>query len=277
MHFTYNKEKLIELMRDFHSLTKIKTAIYDNDFNYILGVPEKDSAFCTAVKSNEQGLNNCNLCTQNAIKEVRKKNSLYIYKCHTGLIEAIAPIRINGVIVGYMMLGQILEKHNKSINAEKIAAHVENYSISQAKEYINLLTNKSYSEIKAASKIMESCVCYLLMNHVIKETHGSIAFELNDYINENIGNHLTAGDLCKKFEISRNALYKISETYFGMPIAKYITKKRIEKATELISSGVSVTDVADILGFCDYGYFGKTFKKITGYTPTQTKEKEINV
>ena len=60
-----------------------------------------------------------------------------------------------------------------------------------------------------------------------------------------------------------------------MPIAKYINLKRIEKATELISSGVSVTDVADMLGFCDYGYFGKTFKKITGFTPTQIKDKEF--
>lgn len=275
MNFTYDREKLIELMKDFYSLTKIKTAIYDNDFNYILGVPEKDSVFCTAVKSDENGLNNCNLCTQNAIEEVRKKNSLYIYKCHTGLIEAVAPIRINGVIVGYMMLGQILEKHNKSLNMKKIMTNIEKYSIPQVIESIDLLTTKSYSEIKSASKIMESCVCYLLMNHVIKETHGSIAFELNDYIKENIGNHLTASDLCKKFEISRNALYKISDTYFGKPIAQHINHKRIEKATELISSGISVTDVADMLGFCDYGYFGKTFKKITGFTPTQIKDKEL--
>lgn len=277
MNFTYDKQRLIEWMTDFYSLTKIKTAVYDNDFNYILGFPEKDSDFCTSVKANADGLKNCNLCTKSAIEEVRKKNSLYIYKCHAGLIEAVAPIRINSVIVGYMMLGQIFEKHNKSININKIISNVEKYSIPHAKEYINLLTTKSYSEIKAASKIMESCVCYLLMNQVIKEGHGSIAFELNDYIIENISNHLTADDLCKRFKISRNALYKISETYFGMPIAQYITQKRIEKATKLISSGISVTNVADMLGFCDYGYFGKTFKKITGYTPTQIKEKEINL
>ena len=109
------------------------------------------------------------------------------------------------------------------------------------------------------------------MNQVIKESRGSIAFELNDYISENIGNRLIAGELCEKFKISRNALYKISDTYFGMPIAQYIIKRRIETATELIRSGVSVTEVAEITVFCDYGYFGKVFKKITGYAPTQVK------
>lgn len=51
---------------------------------------------------------------------------------------------------------------------------------------------------------------------------------------------------------------------------------RFEKAKELINKGVSVTKVAEITGFCDYGYFGKTFKKITGTTPTQVKNKNNN-
>ena len=46
-----------------------------------------------------------------------------------------------------------------------------------------------------------------------------------------------------------------------------------DEVKELIKKGVSVTEVADITGFCDYGYFGKTFKKITGYTPTQINRK----
>lgn len=273
MTFTYDKQKIIELMKDFYSLTKIKTALYDNDFKYILGVPQGDSAFCSAVKSSLKGLNNCNNCTKNAIEQVRKKNSLHIYKCHAGLIEAIAPVRINGVIVGYMMLGQILENHNVAANVNKISTYVAEYSIPDLPQKIDFLERKSYSEIKSASKIMESCVCYLLMNQVIKENDGSIAFELSDYIKENLSNHLTAAKLCQKFKISRNFLYKISDTYFGMPIAKYINFVRIEKAKELIEKGVSVTEVSEITGFCDYGYFGKTFKKATGITPTQIKRR----
>lgn len=271
MNFTYDRQRLIEWMTDFYSLTKIKTAVYDNDFNYILGFPENDSAFCTAVKGDPLGCKNCHLCTKSAIEAVRKTNALSIYTCHAGLIEAVAPIRINGVIVGYMMLGQIFEKQHSEHALRKIAAAAEAYSLSQVEEHVRLLTTKSDSEIKAASKIMESCVCYLLMNQVIKENDGGIAFRLNDYIEEHLGDHVTVGDLCKRFAISRNALYKISKTYFGMPVAQYVNQKRIEKATKLIRDGVSVTDVADITGFCDYGYFGKTFKKLTGITPTQLK------
>ncbi len=253
-------------MNDFYSLTKIKTAIYDNNFNIIFGVPQEDSKFCIAIKNSPNGLKNCDLCTRNAIQGVREKNSLTIYKCHAGLIEAVAPIRINSVIVGYMMLGQICEKNDKAFKEGNVI-YKEKYSIDNFKECVNSLTVKSYSEIKAASKIMESCVCYLLMNHVIMESDGSIAFDINNYIMENLSHSLTGKELCMQFKISRNMLYKISDTYFGMPIAKYINLKRIEKAKELIKEGVSVTRVAEITGFCDYGYFGKVFKKVTGVTP----------
>lgn len=57
-----------------------------------------------------------------------------------------------------------------------------------------------------------------------------------------------------------------------MPIAKYINYRRVERAKYLIKSGISVTEVADMTGFCDYGYFGKKFKKLTGNTPTQEKK-----
>lgn len=257
-------------MNDFYALSKIKTAIYDNNFNIILGVPHEDSKFCIAIKKSKNGLKNCDLCTRNAIQEVRKKNSLVIYKCHAGLIEAVAPIRINGVIVGYMMLGQVCEKDDKYLQTENLLLK-EKYSVDNFEECITSLTVKSYSEIKAASKIMESCVCYLLMNHVITESEGSIAFDINNYILQNLSHSLTCRELCMQFEISRNMLYKISDTYFGMPIAQYINLKRIEKAKELIKDGISVTKVAEMTGFCDYGYFGKVFKKFTGITPRMWK------
>ena len=43
-------------------------------------------------------------------------------------------------------------------------------------------------------------------------------------------------------------------------------------AEKLLKEGMSVTTVADLLGFCDYGYFGKVFKSVTGKTPTDIKK-----
>jgi len=70
MNFTYDQKRLTELMNDFYSLTKIKTAIYDNNFNSILEVPKEDSAFCSAIQKNAIGRNQCNLCTKMQYKRL---------------------------------------------------------------------------------------------------------------------------------------------------------------------------------------------------------------
>lgn len=114
---------------------------------------------------------------------------------------------------------------------------------------------------------MESCVCYLLMNHVIKEGDGSIAFDISTYIKEHLSQRLTAKELCEKFKISRNMLYRISETYFGMPIAEYVNLTRIEKAKERLREGVGIEKISEMTGFCDYVCLGKMLKKATGVTP----------
>jgi len=134
------------------------------------------------------------------------------------------------------------------------------------------LVCKSDKEIKAASKIMESCVCDLLMNRVIKEGRGRMALEITRYIEEHLSEDLSVKVLCEKFKTSRNGLYQIADTYLGMTVARYIKKKRIEKAEELLKEGLSVTAVAEQIGFCDYGYFGKVFKSTTGETPSAIKK-----
>ena len=61
-----------------------------------------------------------------------------------------------------------------------------------------------------------------------------------------------------------------------MSIAKYILKKRIEKAAQLLSeSGCHVREAAINVGFYDYNYFSKVFKKEMGITPLKYKKASL--
>jgi len=269
MNITYDMQQLNEIMNDFYSFSKIKIVLYDNEFNTITAVPFEESDFCAAIRKNPEGLCRCDKSSLCALKLCRQKNSLNIYNCHSGLIEAVAPIKLNGVILGYIMLGQILEEKEKNTKRQEFIDYANNLALEDVSDYFDRLTVKTFNEIKSAAKIMESCVCYLLMNEVIKEDSGNIAIALNRYIEENPRENLTVDAICKKFSVSRNMLYRISESFFGMSIAKYIKRKRLEKASELIADGVSVTEAAELTGFCDYCYFGKIFKTEMGVPPSK--------
>ena len=267
----YDHDKLLEIMKNFHIITGIKTVVFDNELKTIAAYPYEECAFCSALSKVPEAYKKCRESTVEGCLLCKEREKLNIYKCHAGLVEAVTPIRIGDIIVGYMMLGQVLDKADKDTKTDEIITYASQY-IDDADFYFSRLVCKNGEEIKAASKIMESCVCDLLINHVIKEGVGKVAFELTDYIEEHIAEDLSVKVLCEKFKISRNTLYRIADTYLGMPVAKYIRKKRIEKAEELIKSGMAVTEVSEALNFCDYGYFGKVFKAVTGKKPTDIKK-----
>lgn len=269
MDIIYDSEKINSLLNNFYTITKIKIVLFDNQFNCIATAPSGDSEFCAALSCIKTASSKCSVCTQNAITSC-KKDGLNLYRCHAGLTEAVMPIRINDIIVGYIMLGQILK--TPCDEADAIIKYATEYLGGDAEKHFKRIIRKSEKEIESAVKLMESCVCYLLMNKVIQEQHGNTVFLIKKYIDENINDQLTTKKLCQEFNISRNRLYYISNTYYGMPIAKYINYRRVERAKALIRSGISVADVADMIGFGDYGYFGKIFKRFTGYTPTQEKK-----
>ena len=50
---------------------------------------------------------------------------------------------------------------------------------------------------------------------------------------------------------------------------------RVERALHLLDSGeLSVGEISDICGFGDPSYFGKAFRKRTGLTPSQYRNRK---
>ena len=53
-----------------------------------------------------------------------------------------------------------------------------------------------------------------------------------------------------------------------MTVVEYITKKRIDKAKQLLTNtDLPIMTVAEYTGYPDYSYFTRVFRKETGVTP----------
>ena len=81
-------------------------------------------------------------------------------------------------------------------------------------------------------------------------------------------------ELCAKFFISKETLYEIFHDEYNDTIKNFIITKRIEMGKKLLlETTLPVSVVADQIGFTDYNYFIRVFKKRTSLTPLQFRKR----
>ena len=89
-------------------------------------------------------------------------------------------------------------------------------------------------------------------------------------IKQSYTENITLTNLSEKYGISISHLSSLLKEQLGLPFSQYITCKRIEKAKELlVYERLSIGEIAELVGYNDYFYFSKVFKKNTGISPSK--------
>jgi two-component system response regulator YesN len=83
---------------------------------------------------------------------------------------------------------------------------------------------------------------------------------------ENIDTEISVNEIANMLFITRTYLSQTFKEKTGIKLVDYLTSVRIERAKVLISSGRQIDDVLDKLGYKDFEYFKKLFKKVSGMT-----------
>ena len=95
-----------------------------------------------------------------------------------------------------------------------------------------------------------------------------------DYIYNNLHKPLTLKKAAEHEHLDQSYLSKLFAKEMGIPIKAYILKAKIMTAQNiLIFSDFSIADIADSLGFSSQSAFTAAFRKITGLTPLQYRNR----
>jgi AraC-like DNA-binding protein len=81
-------------------------------------------------------------------------------------------------------------------------------------------------------------------------------------------------DLCDLVHLSESQLRKLFNKHTGLSPLQYIRHVKIEQSKRLlVHRNEHITEISRHLGFQDANYFSRIFKKNTGYTPQEYREK----
>ena len=89
-------------------------------------------------------------------------------------------------------------------------------------------------------------------------------------ISQRIRKKMTLEELASSVHVSVSYLYRIFNSYIGMPPGKYIARIRLEECKTLLREGeLSMGDIAKTMGFSSAQHFSKQFRRYFGITPTE--------
>ncbi|MCR5101035.1 MAG: AraC family transcriptional regulator [Butyrivibrio sp.] len=143
--------------------------------------------------------------------------------------------------------------------------------------FINkILTSNGYGhDLLEKATFME---LFVMINSIVNEknidsepekiaTYNDQVDSILSYLNNNIQEPISIGDLAKHFYISESYICRIFKSATGTTINKYMTARRISIAKSLLAQGMGVSEVCERCGFSDYSNFLKAFTKSVGISP----------
>lgn len=102
----------------------------------------------------------------------------------------------------------------------------------------------------------------------------STVFLIKDYISKNYQNEaLSVKDISEHVFLSASYVCTVFKNETGKTLNQYLTEYRMEKAKKLLRDPrYKITEVSSRVGYSDGNYFGKTFRKYAGLSPSEYRE-----
>ena len=108
-----------------------------------------------------------------------------------------------------------------------------------------------------------------------KQVRHKTASRLLDYIQENFcDNKLSLKQISETFGMHESYISNVFKNALGENLSVYIERLRIEKACDMVkNTDMKIQEIADAVGYTSDASFRRAFKKITGVSPLEYREK----
>ena len=114
---------------------------------------------------------------------------------------------------------------------------------------------------------------YYQLLETARENENPHVKKIKEYIAANLGERITLAEIAEAVHLAPQYCCALFSKYEGVGIVDFMLQERVEQAKRLITVGnMKLSEIAQSVGFTDYNYFSRVFKRITGVTATSYKK-----
>lgn len=146
--------------------------------------------------------------------------------------------------------------------------------------YVRLFLIEMYGAEIEGKLILKQLMIHLLREEQERKVQGvknhinlvEAIREVANYIQQHPGEVHTVESLAKRANFSSRYFSRKFKEIIGKTVQSYIVEARIKRAEHLLHyTGMTVTEVADLLGYNNLHFFSRQFKKYTGKNPSEIR------
>ncbi|MGK0237527.1 MAG: AraC-like DNA-binding protein/ligand-binding sensor protein [Candidatus Pelagisphaera sp.] len=202
--------------------------------------------------------------------------------CFAGMCDTMVPIRVGDKLIAFLQTGQVLLDEPSDTGFDKITRQLLDWgtsvdlkSLQEAYFQTKVLSPEQYDGFINMLTIFAQHLATIGNSIKIKESAGEpqTVKRARQYIEHNFDKRLSLEEAAKAVNTSVRYFCKVFKKSTSMTFVDYLTRLRIEKSKNLLlNPNKRISEIAYEVGFESLTQFNRSFKKLSGQTPTQYRK-----
>lgn len=189
------------------------------------------------------------------------------------IIKRIVSISGHDPVVFKSRILEFLIAVSRELNEGGLSPHIQPDMVQDGRilNKLNSIDNIDDMEV-LLNEYTQSMVGYFEMKN--KPSCRRIINEIKNYIHNNYFNDISLRGIARQFFMNESYLSDLFKRETGISFISYLTKERVEKAKALLNQpDLKIYDISEMVGYKNPRYFNNVFKKHTGMTPFEYRER----
>ena len=253
-------EEMLKLLDHFTSLTEVRIAFFSLDGEELcIGKDRSICSFC-ALRRRAAVFNRSCLTDDQAGREASlEKGGVHFYQCHAGLCEAVVPVRVGEVPIGYAMIGQF-----------RLAGHRADARNDREFQALEKLPEFSREKVADLLSMFEVLIHHIANQSLVGKRDFDLLGPLVERMRSDPAEKLTLAGASAIAGLSTSRLSHLFTSMMGISFKRFQMFQRLELADRLMKAHPDwrMARIAEQCGFEDPLYFSRAYKKHRGIPPS---------